>query len=609
MHLFNPAAFWFAVTIPIIILMYLLKPRYREISVSSTYLWEQALKDIEANSPWQRLKKNLLLFLQLLAALLLVLALSRPYFPVLGDIDSHVIVVLDCSASMMATDVLPSRFEAARRQAGQMIDDLGGRDEMTLIGMGERPVVLASRSRDRVQLRQALARARVTTERAALEPVLTLIASLVRDTGKASVIILSDGHTLPVENEVRLACPVELHRIGKKSDNVAITTLATRREGARVVTLARVDNFANETVETGIELLADGHLLDVRPLRLGPREVKDVFWEDLPRQTVTIEARLTRPDILSLDNRAWAVVDRVEPRQALLVSSGNVFMERAMALVPGLQLFKTTPGNYDQEMKGYSLYIFDGWLPAQLPPGNILCLNPPRENILVPVLGMINGIERVSPAGEDPLLKYVDVDGWQLARAGKLACPAWGHPLLEYKGVPLVLVGEHGNRRVAVFGFDLHDTNIPLQTGFPILVNNLGAWLLPGVEEGMVLTGNGESVGLRSLPGTEEICLARPGQEEEKIRPPFPRTISLQEPGVYRITQVTGSRRIVSYLVRNAGNALESNVKPHKLPWKGMVGGRGGEAGRKTNQELWMWLAWGALLILLVEWGVYRRGY
>jgi len=131
LQLFNPLAFGFAVIIPLIILLYLLKPRREEMMVPSTYLWEQVQKDIEASNPWQRLKKNLLLLLQLLAATLLVMALTRPYLPVAQDSARHIVVVLDCSASMAASDVSPSRFDEARQVAGKMADQLGPGDCMT----------------------------------------------------------------------------------------------------------------------------------------------------------------------------------------------------------------------------------------------------------------------------------------------------------------------------------------------------------------------------------------------------------------------------------------------------------------------------------------------
>ncbi|MFL7808551.1 MAG: VWA domain-containing protein, partial [Anaerolineae bacterium] len=129
-----------ALSLPILA-FYLLKLRRTEQMVSSTFLWQQVLRDRQANAPWQKLRRNLLLLLQLLALLLLVVALARPYNQTTGRLRGNLVVLLDASASMQATDVSPTRFEAARRQAERLIADLGTNDTMTLISVGDVPHV------------------------------------------------------------------------------------------------------------------------------------------------------------------------------------------------------------------------------------------------------------------------------------------------------------------------------------------------------------------------------------------------------------------------------------------------------------------------------------
>ncbi|MCC6805355.1 MAG: BatA domain-containing protein, partial [Anaerolineae bacterium] len=105
MSFLTPLAFFGALLAIPIILLYMLRLRHREVTVSSTYLWQQLLHDKEANTPWQRLRRNLLLLLQLIILALLVLALARPFVIVPAVSAGQIAVLLDASASMNATDV------------------------------------------------------------------------------------------------------------------------------------------------------------------------------------------------------------------------------------------------------------------------------------------------------------------------------------------------------------------------------------------------------------------------------------------------------------------------------------------------------------------------
>src|SRR5207248_9904164 len=114
-----------ALAIPIII-FYMLRLRREELDVSFSLLWRRALQDRTANAPWQRLRRNLLLLLQLLLHILLVLTLARPFVFQDTIASGNLVVVLDASTSMQATDEASgvSRFERARQEARRLIDGL-----------------------------------------------------------------------------------------------------------------------------------------------------------------------------------------------------------------------------------------------------------------------------------------------------------------------------------------------------------------------------------------------------------------------------------------------------------------------------------------------------
>ncbi|HEX8914779.1 MAG TPA: BatA domain-containing protein, partial [Humisphaera sp.] len=93
------------IVIPSLLLLYFLKLRRREVAVASTLLWRRAVQDLQVNSPFQRLRKNLLLLIQLIVLLLLLLALSRPVFSWVPPPGRYTVIVIDRSGSMSARDM------------------------------------------------------------------------------------------------------------------------------------------------------------------------------------------------------------------------------------------------------------------------------------------------------------------------------------------------------------------------------------------------------------------------------------------------------------------------------------------------------------------------
>src|SRR3954464_4492479 len=95
-----PAAIAAGIVVPALLILYFLKLRRREQLVSSTLLWKKAIQDLQVNAPFQRLRRNLLLILQLLLLALLCLALARPVANMTPQAGKMAVILIDRSASM-----------------------------------------------------------------------------------------------------------------------------------------------------------------------------------------------------------------------------------------------------------------------------------------------------------------------------------------------------------------------------------------------------------------------------------------------------------------------------------------------------------------------------
>jgi hypothetical protein len=135
--------------VPLIVAFYMLRLRREERSVSSTYLWQQLVRDVEANAPWQRLRRSLLLLLQLLLVFILVIAAARPFLERPAGLARDLVLVMDASASMGATDVFPDRLTAAKRAAADALAELPSNGRVSIVAAGETARVVANEVSDR----------------------------------------------------------------------------------------------------------------------------------------------------------------------------------------------------------------------------------------------------------------------------------------------------------------------------------------------------------------------------------------------------------------------------------------------------------------------------
>ncbi|MCP4363346.1 MAG: VWA domain-containing protein [Chloroflexi bacterium] len=598
--------------VPIIVL-YMLRLRRREVMVSSTLLWQKLLRDREANAPWQRLRRNLLLLLQLLILLLLVLALARPFLPVPSVINNSVVVLLDGSASMQANDVEPNRFTVAKDEVHQLINDLSGRNQMTIIQAGQTPAVIAAATNDKNSLRDALNAAQPETGTADWQAAFALAAGAAQGFQNAQVAIVSDGGLpagLPSLSAETVYIP-----IGSSGENLAITALATRETAAGIELFTSLTNEGVLDRETLLSISLDGTLFDSRQVTVPGQSIASATWT-LPARTQIIQAQLSAQegDSLTLDDTAWAVHEGGVSNRALIVTEGNLFLEQVFSVLPGIEAFKASPGSdlLNDNDNPFDLVVFDGVpLPDSPPDTDMLILKPQTGGSdLFTVNGVFSNTVTVQLA-DSPLLQFVDWRNVNIRQAQNVTAP-WAQTLVQAEGGPLIQIGERNGRRLALMNFDLRDSDLPLQIAFPILMANITGWLSPGRPfDAPTGLQPGDPVSIAPGAGTTAVTIIKPDGAawtnevgEEAIL--FTETDQL---GLYQVIlrDNTGERAAGSFAV-NLFDQAESHIQPTEQVQVGQETAVTESEGAVGQRELWPWLIIIGFFVLLLEWWIHYRG-
>jgi Ca-activated chloride channel homolog len=639
MNLLAPFALAFGLSLPVLLALYLLKVRRTEREVSSVLLWETLRRDLAAHEPWQRLRWSILLVIQLAILAALTLALSRPAIVAPAKASSFVAIVVDTSPSMLATDLAPTRFEQARAAAIRTVEGLPDGTSIAVIEARSSARVVVPETLDRQEANRGLAvlnpaesADNTVANQAgddALGPIdraLTIAKALARGRSDATIHLFSDGafaHPTGWDDAGGSSGDLNLrfHPFGTAIGNQAITALAMRATasgpdssaagGSGSVLFTRIRNFAAQPARVNATLSADGRTIEQRAVDLPAEGASQLFFSDAPADAHAIQLQITPSGAFELDKLATLVRSDQASVPVLLVSRGNLFLEKALKSVPGIAVFQVTPRAFPTvDTAPYSLIVYDGYTPDRPPAKNSLLINP-TDAPWLPFQGTLRDPPITLWRNDDPTLAYVDLRQVRVSRASNIALPDWAHPLIESNGVPLGFVGSTGGQRVVGLDFDIQQSNLPLSAGFPIFVANVVRYLTPpAVGQADFLTP-GQAALIRPQPGVNQVVIDDPGAQQTTlpISDPVVRFTRTGRIGLYHVTEVAGSKAVATQqFAVNLFDPVESDLRPRaNLADHDSARPVQPVARAPTTNELAPWLLALIVPLMLGEWWWFHR--
>lgn len=519
---------------PAILSLYFLKLRRRECVVPSTILWKRALEDLHVNSIWQRLRKNLLLYLQLLFVGLLILACLRPGWSGMNRIGERRIYIIDNSASMQATDEGPSRLESAKAKVRELIADASSNDVGMVIAFSDRADVRQGFTNDRRRLLDAVNSIQPTSRTTDASEALRAAAGLanpgrtsfeenkdiqVADAIPATVYMLSDG-AMGEWNDLDLGqLQIEYIPIGQiGTPNLGIVSFALEKseDGSNTIeAFARVANSGSEHVDCTASLYWNDQLLDAEAVSVDGGQEVGLRFELSGLDGGNLKLQLDHPDALAVDNTAFAAIRPNRQIQVLLVTRGNSAMEKALATrrvqqVASVRIenkeFLDTPEYSSLAADSqFDLIVYDACSPKQMPAANTLFLGglppediqPPRNpaDATNPDPGSAKGPDleeaqwRFGAIGgpaiildinrSNPITQYLEMASVSIVESRTVTPPSNGNVLMIADMGPVMAVAPRGPYQDAVVGFDMvrpSEKGIELNTdwgkrrSFPVFV-------------------------------------------------------------------------------------------------------------------------------------------
>ena len=497
---------WLCAGVLPIVLLYVLKARRRRVRVPSTWLWLGVQRDLQSRTPFQKLRRDLSLFLEILALLALAVAAASPSCRGRSIVGSHIAIVVDVSASMATVDEHTgrSRMDDARDATLRIIQGLAFGSDAMLVVAGHDARVIVALGRDRGALRRAALGLRAQDVEGNVGNGVALAIDRLRAlSGDRRVLIVSDGQAGRADALSQGPIPMQLVRVGHPQDNVGIVRMDVRTarqegQGETVQVFALLANHGARARDVYVTTRREGQtdVVASRRLRLEPNVREPVvltfpFATDDAGRGVVVD--VDPHDALAIDDVAYGrIPPGIELPVTLVGRDEEPWIPRALESDPNVRLSRVSVDHLDASASE-GLLVFDGSCPSRLPARvDVLVLAPPIGHCGdVTVAVAVDGAEITSYAHTDARFRFLTMDGVHIARATPLALgPAANELLRSSEGVLFADVSTP-ERAVTVVGFDVLDTDWPLRASFVLFVRNIEE--LARVHRARAVTGGGRT--------------------------------------------------------------------------------------------------------------------
>lgn len=651
-------------TVPLLVALYFLKLRRLPRPIASTLLWRRSLEDIRANAPFQRLRMNILLLLQLAILALLAVAIAQPQVDVGLRRGGKTVLLIDNSASMNAIDMSEdrskpkTRLEVAKELARAKVDKLfggglfsGGSGQVMVIAFADRAEILCPFSDSRAQVLQAIDDIEPTDARTSISDAMALARAFTTQTDAqgefkeaepAALELFSDGNIedLPEQSLTREEWGLFRYTMlgTAKADNAGVAAIAAERSPespSQIQVFAAVVTGNAEPVLTDVQLAVDGTVIAItpEPVEIPPATVEDsgitrserkqVVYRpfDQPRDAV-VEVSIPREDDLPVDNAAALTVAPARRLRVALVGDHSFVLRSLLEGMALEQLVRMSVEDFESSWStmaadGFDVYVLHDYTPSEgkrLPPGRYLSFSGRPLASMLPY-DTKTGVLVKSTRDEHPVFRYVSLEDLVVAKLDAITVGREYETLAETSDAPLILSYDQGGVRLLHVAFDPLESTWPFQRSWANFVPNAVEWLgssgealalsslQPGDTASFRIPASAQNVELELPDGTTVPVAMRDDDRGQFTWGP------LRRAGIYTVRwtepgrEGRQSRRFTANILDDA----EGRIRPVEKLRLGQHDVTGVEASIHTRSSLWPLLLGAALVVVLLEWWVYQR--
>ncbi len=594
--------------IPVIIILYLLKQKTEPHKFPSLFLWQETYRNMHSDTPWEKLKKSLLMVMQILTVIALIIALMSPYIRSKNTTSDHVILVMDTSASMKTKyNGDDTRMDVAIRDAVSFIERMPADTSVSIIESNKDATLLLSDSSDKTLAARKIKSLKATNYTGSCEAGASMVHSMTVQWESCQVICYTD--TALSGSFSGTNCTV--FDVYTYSENKYVEYVGHGRNSDGTLTiLAKIMNDSGQPLTGEANLYGDGKIIAVSdPLNIPAKSSDIVYFENISFDGDSVCVELNNAnDALPDDDRAYDIITEIRSCDALLLTDRNLYLEKAIGLIDGINVTKSDdPAAFAVLTAGkdYDLYIFDGVIPDEIPAtGNLIFIDAYDGKICEKQKDAGGIVVRTT---DSKLTAYLKDYKFGVFGASALKLPAWAEPFLtsNTENGPLVIgaYGTENGRAVCMIGFDFHNSDLPLKLEYPILMYNIMNYCAgTGMLQTNVINA-GNTLHINS--GQETVNITHPSGKREDLPVLSANFSDTGELGIYTLSRNRDKVSEKEYFAVNFPKSESTAIRSQSESGHEIINVDARATGTLSLRNIFIIVI---LILLAAEWIVYLRG-
>ncbi len=597
MKLTNPNGLWLLIGIPILIIIYLIKSAHEDRPLSSTYLWRLSRKLSKKRAPRQRWRKFLMFLLQLLMIAAVAVIAAKPVVTK-GECFDFV-AIIDASAGMQTENEKgQSRFERAVSQVQDLSKKLSDGHTLSVILAGDIPTCLVQGAKDSENVKVALETATCTDSVCDIQSAILMAQKLCDRSENAKVMLYTDRIPQQAGN-------VHVINMNENEHNIAVQSLEVQTVDKNLVFTGKIRAYpANDSVTVGLRV--DGKTVDAKKVDCQNQESVEVKFTLTGKTTFeTAQIYIEKKDALALDNSFAICRKNSKKHRVLVASASSLYLESALGVLGNCEV-TTVRSLENVDLTGMDLYIFDGLFPEEYPTdGSVVVFGTDKLPDGLSVGTVFENESKLMmenathPICVDMLLSSAVVKGYGDLVGNSL----WQEVLYCDDNVVMAVSERENGTRFSVFSFDIHNSNLPLQTDYLLLMRNLVEFSVPGLVSKTEYTVS-DTIKINVTASMDELYLKRPdGSIQSLYIGKDGCAVTVNHVGVYTIVMKNASGgAYADFFVKLPENEPYDDSE---LVINIALAEKEEQMKKEAVSGIWFYIAIAVLIVVLIEWEWY----